>query len=361
MRYTKKLLVLATAASLALAACGSDDNGSDGGDASDSTSGASDTAGGAPAAEGDKEISIVGFAVPEAANKAIADAWAETPEGEGVTFKTSYGASGDQSRAVVDGLDADYVHFSVTSDVTRLVDAGLVDESWDDGPNQGVVSSSIVVIGVRPGNPLGITGWDDLIQSGIEIVTPNPASSGAARWNALAAWGQVVANGGTEDEATEYLTKFFENVVALPGSGRDATQAFLGGTGNVFMTYENEAILARQNGEEFEYVIPETTLKIENPGAVLIDANPKAQQWLEFVLGPEGQAQFAQKGFRPIIDGVEVDTVEGANDPANPYPPVTNLLTVADDFVSWSDLSAKFFDEENGIVTKIILESGKAE
>ena len=358
MRYTKKLLVLATAASLALAACGSDDdNGA--GDAPESTADASGND--APAAEGDNEISIVGFAVPEAANKAIADAWAKTPEGEGVKFKTSYGASGDQSRAVVDGLDADYVHFSVTSDVTRLVDAGLVDERWDDGPNQGVVSSSIVVIGVRPGNPLGITGWDDLIQPGIEIVTPNPASSGAARWNALAAWGQVVANGGTEDEATEYLEKFFANVVALPGSGRDATQSFLGGTGNVFMTYENEAILARQNGEEFEYVIPETTLKIENPGAVLIDANPKAQQWLEFVLGPDGQAQFAQKGFRPIIDGVDVGTVEGANDPANPYPPVTNLLTVADDFVSWSDLSTKFFDEENGIVTRIIRESGKAE
>src|SRR5690606_3545080 len=142
---------------------------------------------------------------------------------------------------------------------------------------------------------------------------PNPASSGAARWNALAAYGQVIENGGTEEEAEEYLEKFFANVVALPGSGRDATTAFLGGTGDVLMAYENEAILARQNGEEFEYIIPETTLLIENPGAVLEDANPKAREWLDFVLSPAGQREFALKGFRPVIDDVDYGEVEGAN------------------------------------------------
>ena len=155
--------------------------------------------------------------------------------------------------------------------MTRLVDAGLVAEDWDDGPNKGVVSSSIVVFAVRSGNPKNITTWDDLVKPGVEIVTPNPASSGAARWNALAAWGQVIANGGTEEEAEAYLDQFFANVVALPSSGRDATTAFLGGTGDVLMAYENEAILAHQNGEEFDYIIPETTMLIENPGAVLID------------------------------------------------------------------------------------------
>ena len=197
-------------------------------------------------------LNIVGFAVPEAANKAIATEFTKTPAGKGVKFQTSYGASGDQSRAVVAGLKADYVHFSVSSDVTRLVDAKLVDPSWNAGSNKGIVSSSVVVLAVRPGNPKGIKGWDDLIRPGIGIVTPNPASSGAARWNALAAWGHITANGGTDAQAGEFLTKLFTNVVALPGSGRDATTAFLGGTGDVLMAYENEAILAHQNGEEFD-------------------------------------------------------------------------------------------------------------
>jgi sulfate/thiosulfate transport system substrate-binding protein len=330
---------------LLLAACG-------GGDDTEPEADASSAPGG--------EISIVGFAVPEAANKAIAAEFQKTPEGENATFQTSYGASGDQSRAVVAGLEADYVHFSVTSDVTRLVDEGLVAEDWDQGPNEGIVSSSIVVFAVREGNPKGIETWEDLIEPGVEIVTPNPASSGAARWNALAAYGQVIAAGGTEEEAAAYLDEFFANVVALPGSGRDATTAFLGGTGDVLMAYENEAILARQAGEEFDYIIPDTSMLIENPGALLVDADPVAEAWLDFVLSKEGQKQFALKGFRPIVDGVDFGEVEGANDPSDPFPTVKRLLTVAEDFGSWSDLSTKFFDEADGIVTKAIATSGKA-
>jgi len=339
-RWKITLVAALAAALLGLAACGG---------SSSSSSGSSET------------IHIVGFAVPEAANKAIAEEWVKTPEGEGVKFVTSYGASGDQSRAVVGGLEADYVHFSVSSDVTRLVDAGLVAEDWNEGPTEGIVSSSIVVFAVREGNPKNIQTWDDLVKPGIEIVTPNPGSSGAARWNALAAYGQVIANGGTEAEAAEYLDKFFANVVALPSSGRDATTTFLGGTGDVLMAYENEAILAHQNGEEFDYIIPDTTMLIENPGAVLIDATPKATEWLAFVLGPDGQKQFAQKGFRPVISGVEYGEVEGANDPSNPFPEPKILLTVKKDFVSWSDLSKKFFDENDGIVTQAIAKSGKAQ
>jgi sulfate/thiosulfate transport system substrate-binding protein len=340
-------VVTAVLAALTVSACGGS-----------STAGTADNAAAGGSAE-DVELSIVGFAVPEAANKAIAEAWSQTEEGAGVRFKTSYGASGDQSRAVVDGLPADYVHFSVASDVTRLVDAGLVADTWDDGPTEGVVSSSIVVFAVREGNPKDIRTWDDLVEPGVEIVTPNPSSSGAARWNALAAWGQVVEAGGTEEEAGAYLDAFFANVVALPNSGRDATQAFLSGTGDVLMAYENEAILARQNGEEFDYLIPETTLLIENPGAVLVNAHPNAQQWLDFVLSPAGQEQFALKGFRPVIDGVSVAEVDGANDPAAPFPAITTLLTVTEDFESWSALSEKFFDETTGIVTQAIAKSGK--
>jgi len=349
MKRTRTLaLSLALVGSLVLGACGSSGGGSD-------SSGGSGGSGGTT-------LSIVGFAVPEAANKAIAEQFNKTPEGKGVKFKTSYGASGDQSRAVESGLKADYVHFSVPSDVTRLVKAGLVADDWDAGDNKGIVSTSVVVFGVREGNPLGIEDWDDLTKDGVEIVTPNPASSGAARWNALAAWGQVIENGGTEAEAQQYVTDLYNNAVALPSSGRDATTAFAGGTGNVFLTYENEAILARQNGQKIDYVIPPTTLLIQNPGAVLKDANPKAQDWLDFVLSKEGQTQFALKGFRPIEgSGVEVDEVEGAEDPSNPFPAPKTLLTVDEAFGSWSDLSDKFFDEDNGIVTKIIAQTGKGE
>ncbi len=338
-------VAVAAASLLALSACGgSSASGGDGGD-------------------GDaNELSIVGFAVPEAANKAIAAEFAKTDAGKDVTFRTSYGASGDQSRAVESGLHADYVHFSVPTDVTRLVDAGLVDENWDDGDNKGVVSHSIVVFGVRDGNPKNIKTWEDLVKPGVGIVTPNPASSGAARWNALAAYGHVIDAGGTEEEAQEYVDKFFANVVSLPSSGRDATTAFLGGTGDVLMAYENEAILAAQNGEGFEYVIPDTTLLIENPGAVLKDASAPAQPWLDFVISDEGQRQFALTGFRPIRDDVDFGgTVEGATDPDNPFPEVKNLLTVENDFGTWEEVTTKFFDEEDGLVTLSIAASGKAQ
>ena len=310
-------------------------------------------------ADADKTISIVGFAVPEAANKNIATEFTKTDEGEGVGFQTSYGPSGDQSRAVAAGLKADYVHFSVPTDVTRLVDEGLVAEDWDQGENKGVVSRSVVVFGVRDGNPKNIKTWADLVKPGVEIVTPNPASSGAARWNALAAYGQVISDGGTEEEATDYVNKFFKNVVSLPGSGRDATTAFLGGTGDVLMAYENEAILAAQNDEGFEYVLPDTTLLIENAGAILEDASEPSQAWLDFVLSDEGQTQFALTGFRPIRDDVDYGgTVEGAADPSNPFPEVPTLLTVDNDFGGWDEVSTKFFDEENGLIFEAILGAG---
>ncbi len=341
------LAAVLSAFALLAAGCGSD---------SDDASGGGDGGSGE-----DTTINIVGFAVPEAANVAIGEAFAETPEGEGVEFETSYGASGDQSRAVAEGLEADYVHFSIPPDVTRLEDEGLVAADWDEGPTNGIVSNSVVVFAVRPGNPKDIQDWDDLTADGVEIVTPNPASSGAARWNALAAWGQVIEDGGTEEEADAYVEDFFANVVSLPSSGRDATTAFLSGTGDVLMAYENEAILAHQNGEEFDYVIPETTLLIENAGAVTVDAPPIAQDWLDFVLSPEGQAGFVAKGFRPVIEGVEITDVEGANDPSNPFPEITNLLTVDEDFGGWDDASARFFDEENGSVTLVVAETGLSE
>lgn len=347
MKVTRTTLSIAALLTVLLvAACG---NTPSSGSSSASDSGESTT------------LSLVGFAVPEAANKAIAEAWAETEDGKNVRWVTSYGASGDQSRSVASGLEADYVHFSVESDVTRLVEAGLIDEDWNTGPTNGTVSSSVVVFAVREGNPKNITSWEDLIQSGVEIVTPNPSSSGAARWNALAAYGQAIDAGATDAEAEGYLTALFKNVVALPGSGRDATTQFLAGTGDVLLAYENEAIFATQNGQELDWVLPDTTLLIENPGAVLTNASEAATKWLDFVLSADGQYEFAQKGFRPVIDGVDVGTVEGAIDPANPFPEPKRLLTVADDFVSWADLTEKFFNEETGIVTRVLQSTGNAD
>jgi sulfate/thiosulfate-binding protein len=313
----------------------------------------------APDDAGTTTLHLVGYAVPKEANNAIQKKFAETTEGKDVTWEESYGASGDQSRAVLNGLKADYVNFSLEGDVTRLVKAGLVDQSWNSGPTKGIVSDSAVVIVVQKGNPLGIRDWSDLTKPGVKIVTPNPASSGSARWNILAAYQQVIANGGTEADAKAYLTKFFNHVAALPGSGRDATNAFLNGSANVLISYENEAILARQSGEDFDYILPDATLKIENPGAVLKNANPKAKTYLDFVLSPTGQEEFVEKGFRPVVANTPLGEVSGANNPAKPFPVPPKLFTISD-LGGWDAVNAKFFDE-GGLVPEIQKATGRSQ
>lgn len=290
-------------------------------------------------------VNIVGFAVPEAANEAIAARFRETEAGRDVRFSGSYGASGDQSRKVEAGAEADYVHFSLEPDVTRLVDAGLVGADWKDGPTHGIVSSSVVALVVPKGNPKGVQGWDDLVRDDISVITADPASSGAAKWNILAAYSQAISSGKSEEEAQDYLKDLFDNVAQWAGSGREATEAFDKGVGDVLITYENEAILAIQSGKDYEYLVPDDNFLIENPGAVLEDADPVARDWLDFVLGDAGQTEFVKKGFRPVIDldisGIEV---EGANDPADPFPTPTNLTTVAD-LGGWDAVNAKWFDD----------------
>lgn len=320
------------------------------------------TAGGSEA--GESSISVNAFSVMEAANEPVFEDFQATPEGEGVEFAPSYGASGDQSRAVVAGTDADVVHYSLETDVTRLVDEGLVAEDWKDTPTEGIATSSVVVFVVREGNPDGIETWDDLVEPGVEIITPNPGSSGSARWNILAAWAHVTGNGGSEDEARQFVTDLLGNTIALPGSGREATTAFDDGAGDVLLSYENEAILAKQNGAAVDYVVPPDTLLIENPAAVTVDADQTAQDFLDFMTGPDAQADYAQSGFRPVVDGVEVDEVEGANDPSDPFPAPEQLFTIDDDFGGWATAADEFFgDGEDGnplgIITEIQQETGK--
>jgi sulfate transport system substrate-binding protein len=327
----------ALAAAVALAGCGASASGTGGTDS----------------------VSIAGFSVMQTANRQVIADFQKTAAGKGVTFTQSYGASGDQARAVIGGLRADEVHLSLEPDVTKLVDADLVDPSWKGSASHGILTQSVVVIVVRKGNPKHLEGWDDLVEPGVQIVTPNPGSSGSAKWNILAAWGHVLANGGGEDDARAYLRKFLGNVVALPGSGRDATTAFEAGTGDVLLSYENEAIEARQAGADFDYVVPDQTLLIQNPVALTKDAGPVAKDFLAFQLGRTGQTDYAEQGFRPLDPSIEV-SVEGANDPADPFPRPAKLLSIDRDFGGWARANTTFFDEKDGVITKLLAESGKS-
>ena len=335
----KAAIAGAVVGALALSACGGSSSGS--------------------SSAGSDEINLVGFSILEQANKQVIADWNKTADGKDVAFKQSYGASGDQARGVIGGQKADIVHLSLEPDVQKLVDAKLVADDWKSTPTKGILTQSVVVMVVRSGNPKNIKTWDDLVKPGVKIITPNPASSGSAKWNILAAYGHVLADGGTEADAAAYLTKFFGNVAALPGSGRDATTAFQGGNGDVLLSYENEAILARQSGADFDYVVPPETLLIQNPGAVTTDATPKAKKFLDYLTGTEAQTDYAEEGFRPLDDSIKVE-VKGANDPSDPFPaPSKKLLTIDDDFGGWSEANTKFFDENDGIVTKIQKETGK--
>lgn len=319
------------------------------------------SAGSSSAADDSTNVSVVGYSVLEAANKPIFSDFQATDEGKGVTFTTSYGASGDQSRAVENGADADIVHFSLEPDIQRLVDAGLVAEDWKDTETRGIATTSVVSFVVREGNPKKIQGWDDLVKPGVEIITPNPASSGSAKWNILGAWGHAIQAGGTDKDATAFVKKFLANTIAMPGSGRDATTAFSEGNGDVLISYENEAILARANGEPFDYVVPDDTLLIENPAAVTEDAAAPARAFLDFLTTPEAQADYAAIGFRPVVDGVDLPKVEGANDPSDPFPTPSTLLTIDDDFGGWDEANTRFFDENDGIITRLQADAGIAE
>ncbi|WP_340540825.1 extracellular solute-binding protein [Nocardioides sp. GXZ039] len=330
MKRTFKVAAVVAAGVLALTGCSS---ASGGGDSDQET------------------VNIVGFAVPEAANKAIAEQWNKTEEGKDVRVSGSYGASGDQSRKVVDtdGKDVDYVHFSLEPDMTRLVDAGLVADDWNAGENKGIVSSSIAVIVVPEGNPLGIKDWSDLTRDDVKIVTADPASSGAAKWNVLALYTYAINSGMSEAEADKYLTDVFSHVTSWAASGREATEAFQKGVGNVLITYENEAILAKQQGEKLDYIVPDHSFLIENPGAILEDASPQAADWLAYVESEAGQTEFVKKGFRPVgfdITGVEV---EGANDPSNPFPVPSDLSTAAD-LGGWDAINEEWFGSDGEVL-----------
>jgi sulfate/thiosulfate-binding protein len=325
-----------------------------------STTACSDPASSGSSGGGDKkQVSVVGFSILKTANKQVIADFKKTDAGKGVKFTESYGASGDQARAIISGLKADEAHLSLEPDMTKLTDENLVASDWKSGPNKGIVTQSVVAIVTRKGNPKNIKTWDDLIKPGVKIVTPNPGSSGSAKWNILAAYGHVLANGGSEADAQAYLKKFLANVAAFPGSGKDATTAFEGGTGDVLLSYENEAIEARAAGADFDYLIPDQTLLIQNPAAVTKDASQSGKDFLAFQLSKAGQTDYTKQGFRPLDTGIKVD-VPGANNPSDPFPAPKTLMTIDGDFGGWADANKKYFDDTNGIVTKQIAASGKS-
>jgi sulfate transport system substrate-binding protein len=319
------LAIAATAAALVatVAGCGGSSSGSGGG--------------------GGNKLSLVAYSTPKEAYGALIPAFNKTPDGKGVSFTQSYGASGDQSRAVDGGLPADVVEFSLEPDITRLVDSGLVDKSWNQNQYKGMVTDSVVALVVRKGNPKGIKTWNDLVKPGVQVITPNPFTSGGARWNVMAAYGSQIAQGKSDAQATAYLKTLFGNVAVQDKSARDALATFTGGKGDVLISYENEAIAAQQAGEKIDYVIPDQTILIENPIATTKNASSKAAAFVKFLYTPEAQGIFASKGYRPVVKSAAG---------ADKFPTPKQLFTIQK-FGGWSTVSDKFFDPDKGIVAGI--------
>src|SRR5476649_429004 len=230
-------------------------------------------------------LSVVGYSTPKAVMAKIIQAWQKTPDGGGVTFSQSYGASTDQARAVENGLKADVVFLSTGDDVNLLVDAGLVDSKWNHQSYNGIAADTVVVFAVRQGNPKHIKGWADLIKPGVQVVTPNPFSSGSAKWNILAAYGAERRLGKTDAQATAYVQALFKNIVAQDTSGSNATNTFLSGKGDVLLTYESEAINANLQGKHIAYVIPRQTMLIQLPAAAISKSSnlAKVNEFLRYL------------------------------------------------------------------------------
>src|SRR4051812_6727330 len=262
-------------------------------------------AGAATAAAG-TNLSLVGYSTPKTVMGKIIQAWQQTPDGKDASFSQSYGASTDQARAVANGLKADLVFLSTGDDVNLLVDDGLVDSKWNRQSYNGIAADTVVVFAVRNGNPKHIKSWDDLVKPGVQVLTPNPFSSGSAKWNILAAYGAQRRLGKTDKQATGYVKQLFQHVVAQDTSGRNATNTFLSGKGDVLITYESEALASRAAGQDVQYVIPRQSMLIELPIAVLKDSSnrDKANQFIRYVKTPAAQELFAQNGFRPVVKSV---------------------------------------------------------
>jgi len=300
----------------------------------------------APTRSGDTNLTIVGYSIPTSVFAKLTAAYQSTPAGNGVKFASSFAASEVQSKAVAAGLPADVVNFSIETDMNRLVDAKLVDKTWANNKYHGIVSRSVVVFVLRNGNPKHIRTWDDLVKPGVDVVFPNPFSSGGARWDVTAAYGAMKREGKSDKQALAYLKQLFQHNVSQDTSGRNALNTFLSGRGDVLLDYESDAKLAQSQGKPVYYLIPKATLQIETPLAAVNSTNKaQAQKFVNWLYTPPAQTIWAQNGFRPV-------DVNVSRRFAKQFPPRPWLFKIG--YVGgWDRVNTRFFDPTNGIVTKI--------
>jgi len=300
----------------------------------------------ASAGRKDTTLNVVGYSIPTAVFPKLFTAYQATSQGRGVKFTSSFAASEVQSKAVAAGLPADVVNFSITTDMDRLVQTGQVAKAWDANPYHGIVSNSVVVFVLRNGNPKHIRTWDDLVKPGVQVVFPNPFSSGGARWDVMAAYGAMLREHKTPKQAQAYLTQLFRHNVSQDTSGRNALNTFLSGKGDVLLDYESDAKLAQSQGKPVFYLIPKATLQIETPLAAVNGSNyAAAKQFVDWLYTPAAQTIWAQNGFRSVVPGVEKKF-------AAQFPPRPQLFKIG--YVGgWDKVNKQFFDPTTGIVAKI--------
>jgi sulfate/thiosulfate-binding protein len=336
-RHLAASAALAGLAAISVAGCGGSS------DAATSSGGAASSGGGTKT-----QLGLVAYSTPKKAYDALTAAFAQTAAGKGVGFGESFGASGSQSRAVDSGQPADVVAFSTTPDMTRLVKDKLVASSWDANPEKGMSSDSVVVFVVRKGNPKHITGWDDLIKKGVDVITPNPSTSGSARWNILAGYGAELKEGKTPAQALAYAkTLLTNNVSVQDSSASSALQTFTSGKGDVLLDYESDAIAAEKAGDAIQYVVPKQTILIQTPIAVTVKSShaTQAKAFLSWQWSPAGQTIWAQQGYRPVLASV-------AKKFASKFPTPPQLFTISA-LGGWTKAKTEFFDPSSGSITKI--------
>lgn len=329
--HAKMIAALVAVGSLAAAGCGGSDSGSSGGKV---------------------QLALVAYSTPQAAFQKIIKDFQATDAGKNITFSQSYGASGDQSRAVIAGLKADVVQFSLEPDMTRLVKDGKVAEDWNKNTHKGMVTDSVVVIATRQGNPKGLKNWSDLTKPGVQVITPNPFTSGGARWNVMAGYGAVSRMGANKPAGVAYLNALFQNVPVQDDNARKSLGTFTNGKGDALLAYENEAIFAQQNGQKLDYVIPDSTILIENPVAITSTTkNPKeAKAFVDYLYSVPAQKVFADNGYRPVVSGAVA---------ADKFPTPSGLFTIAD-VGGWTTVSKDFFDPQDSIMADVERKLGVA-
>lgn len=295
----------------------------------------------------DLELTLVSYAVTRPAYKKIIPQFIaewEQQHNQKVRFYESYAPSGAQTRAVIDGLDADVVELALALDMQKIENAGLIQPGWEnEAPNNAIVTKSVAVLVTREGNPKQVNTWEDLTKDNLNVITANPKTSGVARWNFLALWGFQKQIGMTDSQALEFTKKVYQNVPIMPRDAREASDVFINqDQGDILINYENEIILAGLREKKRPYIVPDINISIENPVAV-IDQNVKkhgnreiAEAFLKYLFTPTAQREFAKIGFRPVNSIVAQEFVDR-------YPPVKQLFTVKD-LGDWDKIQKQFFD-----------------